>query len=206
MSRDEIRIVGQQSGGQQEGGIVMEYKDIREIEFAVENLMSVKIEGRYIEYIHIGNITDTEYGKQAGDFRIKLKAEGSIGFAAPEADPDDPSTWEYMNEYTENKYEMLHKYTMVNKLKITYRSAEGESERTDCYSVYWPDWSDNELENMLINSRQFSHIDEQGNLYMVISKETGLEEAFPEITLNESKTDNGNIGFVAGGSNDEVHM
>lgn len=184
----------------------MEYKDILWIEFALENFMSVKIEGKYIEYMHVGEITDTVYGKQhSKDFRIKLRAEGSIGFSVPEADPDDPSTWEYMFEYTEDKYNELHKGSMVCKVKITYRSAEGGPEKTDQYEVYWPDWSDNELENMLINSRQFSHIDEQGNLYMVISKETGLEEAFPEITLNESETDNGNIGFVAGGSNDEVH-
>ena len=146
------------------------------------------INGRYIETFHIGDITykgDNNDFAVLEDFWLKMKPEGNIGFKKPDAypddldDSDDPSPWDRY-DITEHKYEVLNTYGMVYNLDITYFGDDESQERTEEYIVYWEDWSDYDLDNLTFNPCQHTYIDEDGNLFMVISREHSLADIFPE--------------------------
>ena len=162
----------------------MDNAKIKEIVITLENLDDIRFDGRYIEAIHIGDIKHWGYSNHdfvtVEDFWLRVKPEGNIGFTKPDADPDDPSTWEYMDEITEHKFEVLNTRGQVTQLNIRYTDADGQQERTEHYFVYSEDWSDDELDNLTFNPCQHTHIDGEGSLFMVISKEHSLADAFPE--------------------------
>lgn len=161
----------------------MDNAKIKELVITLENSDYIVFDGRYIETIHIGGIKNEgstgDYVK-IEDFWLKMNPEGNIGFTKPDADPDDPSTWEYMDEITEHKFEVLNTRGQVTYLDIKYSDGDGQQERTDHYYVYSEDWSDDEVDNLIYNPCQHTHIDGKGSLFMVISKEHSLADAFPE--------------------------
>ncbi len=163
----------------------MDNAKIKEIRIRLENMDRTILDGRYIETFHIGEIKhERSIGDyvEIEDFWLKMNPEGNTAFKKPELDPDDPSSreYKYMEDITKHKYEVLNSHGMVNELDIRYADGDGQQERTDHYCVYWEDWSDDELDNLIFNPCQHTYIDEDGRLYMVISKEHSLADVFPE--------------------------
>ncbi len=139
--------------------------EIVAIELTFENCEAVKFDREYIEFIHLDNINNSITGNETyiyeycnvKDVAILIKSEANIN--------DNFVATSYGNENL--PFQKILRWSDIVAVDVIYENRENK-----CMYVDWKEVSNG------LNSYQKSKLDDNGNLYIVISKNKEIMDYF----------------------------